>query len=127
MGIKTPPFPPYPAWSTAKFFGFLRSALRTASTRWPPKYEVKAEAKRPYKGPDKRRKFEYKCAQCGLYHADKDVEVDHVVPVGSLRTFDDLPGFVERLFCPKEGLRLLCKPCHLQKTAEEKGEQLERV
>lgn len=117
---RTPPFPAYPNWSTAKFFGFLRSALRTASAKWPPRYEVKRAAKRKYEGPDKRLKWEYQCARCGLWHKDKDVEVDHIVPVGTLRSFEDLPGFVERLFCPIDGLRVLCKPCHLEITAEQK-------
>lgn len=120
MAAKTPPFAPYPAWTEAKFFGFLRSALRTASTRWPPKYEVKNAARRKYVGDDKRQKWEFQCAKCGLWHKDKNVEVDHMIPVGSLRSFEDLPGFVERLFCPVDKLRVLCKPCHLEITLAEK-------
>ena len=123
MGNKTPPFPAYPAWTTAKFFGFLRSSLRTASTRWPPKYEVVAASRRKYVGDDKRQKWEYQCNRCKQWHKQKDVEVNHIVPVGSLRSFEDLPGFVERLFCAKEGLELVCIACHLNITAEQKEEK----
>jgi len=42
--------------------------------------------------------------------------VDHVRPAGALRSFDDLPGFVARLFCEKEGLQVLCNECHLKKS-----------
>lgn len=40
------------------------------------------------------------------------VEKDHIVPCGSLKSYEDLPGFVERLFAPVTGYRILCKPCH---------------
>lgn len=109
---KTPPFDNYPAWSTARFWSFVRSALRSASNRYPPKYEVKNEAKRDYVGDNKRQKYEYLCAICNNYFPAKEVEVDHIVPAGKLGSYEDLPGFVERLFCSKEGLRVVCKPCH---------------
>jgi hypothetical protein len=116
---RTPPFAAYPKWTEARFWGFLRSALRTASTRWPPRYEVVHDAKRVYKGENKRQKYEYQCAHCKDWHPQKEVEVDHIVPVGSLKCFEDLPGFCERLFCSKEGLRLLCKLCHRKVTNKE--------
>ncbi len=48
-------------------------------------------------------------------------EVDHLVECGSLRSFEDLSGFTERLFCGAEGLRVLCKPCHHEKTHAKKS------
>lgn len=120
MATKTPPFAPYPAWSEAKFFGFLRSALRQASSRWPPKYEVYKEAKRVYKGPNKKQKFEWLCNECKKCYPGKEVSVDHVIPAGTLKTFEDLPTFVKRLFCGKEGLQVLCSTCHAKKTLNER-------
>jgi len=120
MAARTPAFNPYPEWSTARFFSFVRSALRQAWSRYPPKYKVLENASRPYVGPDKRQKKEYKCAICNNWHKRTNVEVDHIIPAGQLRTFADLPGFVERLFTSVEMLRVLCKPCHLVVTAEEK-------
>jgi len=117
---KTDPFPPYPEWTEAKFFSFIRSALRSASNRWPPKYQAVAAAKRPYTGENKRQKFEYQCAQCNGYFPQKEVSVDHVEPVGTLRSFDDLPVFVSKLFCGPEGLQVLCTSCHHIKTQEER-------
>jgi 5-methylcytosine-specific restriction endonuclease McrA len=46
--------------------------------------------------------------------------VDHVLPAGSLNCADDLPGFVERLFCEQDNLQILCTDCHNAKTLKEK-------
>lgn len=117
---KTPPFENYPDWTTARFWSFIRSALRNASNKYPPKYQAKNEAKREYKGENKRQKYEYLCALCNQYFPAKDVEVDHIVPAGKLSSYEDLPGFVERLFCSKDGLRVVCKPCHKSVTNKER-------
>ena len=42
----------------------------------------------------------------------KEVEVEHIVEAGTLRSFDDLGGFAERLFCETDGLRVSCEQCH---------------
>lgn len=117
---RTPPFPAYPAWTTSRFYGFLRSALRSAFNRYPVKWEVLRGAQRPYEGPDKRVKWEYVCAKCGGWFRSKEVSVDHVVPAGSLNSFGDLAGFAERLFCGPDGLQVLCTTCHASKTALER-------
>lgn len=120
---KTPPFEQWPEWSEAKFFQFLRSGLRAKWSRWPPKYAVLAAAKREYKGDNKRQKFEYKCAKCRKYHPQKEVSVDHIEPVGTLRTFEDLPEFCRRLFVGIDKLQVLCKTCHNKKTLAETKER----
>lgn len=117
---RTPPFENYPAWSTAKFWSFLRSGLRSTYNKWPAKWEVLGAAKRPYSGAGKQQKWEYQCASCQQWHKQKDVSVDHKVPAGSLNSFDDIAGFVERLFVGADGLQLLCKGCHDAKTKEER-------
>jgi 5-methylcytosine-specific restriction endonuclease McrA len=102
----------------AQFWGFVRSGLRSKSQRWPPKFAVLQDAKRTVKG--KRHKYEYQCALCKKWNKMTEVSVDHIVPVGTLRCYNDLPGFVERLFCEKEGLQVLCRECHNTKTQEER-------
>lgn len=118
---RTPPFEHYPEWSQAKFWGFLRSALRAGYNKWPPKWEVLRAAKRPYGGKDKRQKWEFKCAECKKWHKQKDVSVDHIVPAGALSSYDDIAGFIQRLFVGTEGLQVLCKVCHNTKTQEERN------
>lgn len=125
---RTPPFPAYPEWSSAKFWGFIRSAIRNKFTRWPPKYEALNDVKRNVpKDKAVRHRYEYQCAECKDWHKQRNVEVDHITPAGSLKDFKDLAGFVERVFCSKEGLQVLCKPCHKQKTAEERKKRNEKA
>ena len=98
-------------WTEARYFSFIRTLLRSGWNRWGPRNTAKRAAKVAYNT--------YECAHCGGWFGTREVELDHVVPCGSLRTFDDLPGFVERMFCEAEGFQVLCKPCHQVKTNEE--------
>ena len=109
--------------SEAAFWSFIRSALRQKSRWWKPIAECKARAKRPYKGPLKRQKFEYQCNQCKEWYPEKKINVDHIVPAGTLTCANDLPAFVERLFCEQENLQCLCIDCHDMKTQEEKNKK----
>ena len=102
------------------FWSFIRSALRNKSMWWKPILQCKLSAKRTYKGPNKRQKFEYQCNKCKNWFPEKKVQVDHIIPAGSLNCAADLPGFVERLFCEKENLQVLCSGCHDEKTKIEK-------
>ena len=102
------------------FWAFIRSALRQKSRWWKPIALAKANAKRIYKGPIKRQKFEYQCNHCKKWFPDKEVDVDHIIPAGTLKCAADLPGFVERLFCEVEELQVLCNDCHDEKTQNEK-------
>jgi hypothetical protein len=80
----------------------------------------KARRKKP-QGKKGRHRFEYQCAECKKWYMDKEVGVDHIKPAGSLKSFDDLPQFVETLFCEEDNLQVLChKPCHANKTARER-------
>lgn len=113
MGKKTPPFPEHPEWTEAKFFSFLRSALRKAWQRWPPKWKKIEEGKR---GSDsKRLKWEYQCQECLGWFPKKEIEVHHINPTGPLQSFEDLPQFASRLFVGVDKLERLCKQCHKEK------------
>lgn len=100
----------------AAFWGMIRAALRQKSRWWKPVAQAKQEAKRRYKGPNKRQMWEYQCNNCKNWYAEKNVNVDHICPAGSLNSAQDLPGFVERLFCEVDGLQCLCLTCHDVKT-----------
>jgi hypothetical protein len=102
------------------FWSFIRSALRQKSRWWKPITECKMKARRPYKGPNKRQKFEYECNCCHRWFPEKQINVDHIVGAGSLNCGQDLPGFVDRLFCEQDNLQVLCTTCHDHKTKLEK-------
>lgn len=101
--------------SEPRFWSFLRSALRRKSMHWPPVHEARNAARTPYVGDNPRQKWSYECAECKGKFKGTEVEVDHVVDVGALLCFEDLPGFAARLFCEASGLRVVCKACHLAK------------
>lgn len=107
--------------TSAMFWSMIRSALRQKSRWWKPIALAKAKARRKYKGPSKRQKWEYQCNECKGWFAEKNVNVDHICPAGSLKSAQQLPGFVERLFCEVDGLQVLCSDCHTEKTKKEKN------
>lgn len=104
----------------AAFWSFIRSALRQKSRWWKPITQAKIDARRAYKGSNKRQKYEYQCNKCKKWYPDKQINVDHIQPAGELNTANDLPGFVERLFCETDNLQVLCTTCHDKKTKAEK-------
>lgn len=54
------------------------------------------------------------CANCVKPHAK--ICVDHKIRVSGEGGWD---GYIQRLFCPPDGLQCLCYPCHAVKTKEE--------
>lgn len=103
-------------WTEARYFGFLRSALRLAVMKYPVKHQVKNRAKELTD-----EGVRYRCAVCDELFKSGEVQVEHTVPCGSLTCYDDLPGFVERMFCEPDGMTVQCKPCHQQKTNAERA------
>ena len=98
------------------FFTWLRSGLRKMSQRHAPIYEALAAAKRPYVGSNPRQKVCYECAKCKSLVSAKECAVDHRIDCGTLKSWEDVQGFMERLFCSKDGLDVLCHECHDIKT-----------
>lgn len=113
-------------WTEKKILVWLRSAMRSASRRYPPLYAALAAAKEPYNVPstDKaynaRQKYSYRCAECDGLFSGKEVAIDHRIDCGSLLSWDDLPGFASRLFCQQGDLDILCHDCHSVKTMQSK-------
>lgn len=108
-------------WTESRFNSFIKSALRTASVRWPPRYETLADA---YVGQQTnvktgRKAKHYKCNKCGGEFPQKDVQVNHIVPVVPVEGFTTWDDVITRMFCEKNGLEVLCIPCHKEVTQEE--------
>lgn len=108
-------------WTESRFNSFIKSALRSASVRWPPRYETLADA---YVGTIKNVKTgrmakHYQCNSCKNAFPAKDVQVNHIVPVVPVDGFDSWDAVIARMYCEKDGLEVLCIPCHKQVTQEE--------
>lgn len=103
-------------YTEAGFWGMIKNCLRRQSRWWKPVSNVRMKARRAYNGPNKRQKFEYCCNICKGWFPATGVQIDHIVPVGSLQKYEDLAGVVERLFCEEHGLQCICTSCHSVKT-----------
>lgn len=110
-------------WTEGRYKSFITSAIRGGFGRFPNKYKALKAAfvNRKKNKKTGRLAAHYRCAECKKTHPSKDVQVDHKVPV-----VDPAVGFVswdvyiDRMFCAVENLQVLCKPCHLVKTKEER-------
>lgn len=110
-------------WTPARKKAFIISVLRGGSRRYPPKYETLNEAKTEKKiNPASGRMAQhFKCKKCRKDFPAKMVQVDHIEPIVTPGLgFVDWNSFVERLFCGKENLQVLCVACHDKKTKKEK-------
>ena len=109
-------------WTESKFNNFIRNQLRGATRKWKPIQDAKKEAQ--------VERGIYRCASCGenvpltIKQGRKritNVFVDHIKPIVDpevgFTTFDD---FIDRMFCNKENLQVLCGDCHDKKTSEER-------
>lgn len=112
-------------WTEARFTSFVKSALRSASQRWPPKYQTLSKAcvgQKTNPASGRLAKF-YKCNKCKDDFPAKNVEVNHIIPVVPVDGFDSWDAVIYRLFCEEDGLEVVCKPCHKLITKEENQER----
>lgn len=113
-------------WTEAKFRSFVISALRAASRRWPVKWAVLKAALVGKTVNKKTGKIaqHYKCNTCNANFPAADVVVDHINPVvDTMKGFTTWDEYVERMFVEADGLQVLCKPCHKDKTEIERKER----
>ena len=102
----------------AAFRSWVRSQLRRMSLRWRPISEKRGEGQRPANDADKKRwgkliRVVNTCEGCGAWVPKSRLEIDHIVPCGSITDIErDLGPFVMRMLCEKDGLRRLCPTCH---------------
>lgn len=111
-------------WTEARFTQFVRSALRAAFRRWPPKFKVlkNAATERRINPASGKLAMHYTCAQCGKEFPLKQVQVDHKKPVVNPKQgFLGWDEYVARLYCEAKGLQVLCKPDHQVKSQRERA------
>lgn len=111
------------AWTESYILSRIRATLRRLSIQMPAARICRLNARRAYTaGVNPRQKYEVQCSRCKEWFSDKFIDVDHVEPAGSLRSFDDVGPFARRLLFPgPDGLRCLCKECHKARHREEKA------
>ena len=111
-----------PTWTEGRRRAFITNALRAATRKWPPKYETLNDAKTEKKINPKTKRLgqHYLCNACGNDSPSRDVQVDHIEPVVDPSTgVQSWDIFIDRLFCSRDNLQVLCTACHKLKTSEE--------
>lgn len=108
-------------WTHARFTSFVKSALRGA--RWPEKYRAVQNAFIEHGiNPATGRKCKlHLCSVCRGVFPQNAVHADHITPVVGPEGFVSWDRFIQRLFCPAEGFRVVCKACHAEVTAKEQA------
>lgn len=86
-------------------FSKMRSALRKIWMYSPQRRQALADVK--------MSDGMYLCLLCKKPQEKWAMDVDHIIECGSLKSLDDIRGFVDRLFNGK--LQAICKICHLGK------------
>jgi len=111
--------------SEAEYFSKIRSALRNAFRYWSPMLIALEQASRPSQSTNKKLKKEYLCAHCNKWFKRADVQIDHKIECGSLRCYEDIVPFIQRLTQENvDAYQILCKnKCHLIKTNLEKNKR----
>lgn len=109
-------------WTEGRYRSFITSTLRGGMRRWPPKWKALKDAALGRKVNKKTGKLamHYKCAACAEEFTSTNIEVDHIESVVASTGFVSWDVYIDRLFCEKSNLQVLCKPCHKIKTKEEK-------
>ena len=108
-------------WTEAEYFSRIRSALRRVFRYFKPMYKALELASRPSQSSNKKLKKEYQCAHCKKWFPRAKVQIDHIIEAGSLRTYEDIVPFVQRLTSENvSDYQLLCTTCHLSKTKKSK-------
>ncbi len=105
----------------AAYWGMLRSGLRRLFRFWKPAVAALHAARFPCKGPN-GQKWAYLCHDCKKPFPRKQVQIDHVVPCGTLTSFEHVGEFIERLTPEDAGAYAVrCLTCHQAKTNAERS------
>lgn|SRR5574343_644248 len=113
-------------WSEGRKRGFIINTLRWGSRKWPAKFETLNEAKTEKRVNEETGRVAqfYKCNGCKKEFTNKNVEVDHIIPVVDPTTgFVDWNTYIDRMFSEKDNYQVLCISCHKKKSNKERSKK----
>ena len=88
---------PKPKRSNLK--SFIINSLRRATYRWPPRGEALKWSR--------KEKGLYECAYCKEFFKNKEICLDHIIPVVDPKTgFTTWDDYIEKMFPEKEGFQM---------------------
>ena len=108
-------------WTEAQYWQRIRSCLRRMSIYWKPARGALNAARIPCKGAH-GQKWAYICADCSKPYPRKQVQLDHIVPCGTLTDYAHIGDFLQRLLPEDAGAYAVrCLACHQAKTNTERA------
>ena len=108
-------------WTEARYWQSVRSGLRRLFRFWKPAVAALHAARFPCKGPN-GQKWAYLCHDCKKPFPRKQVQIDHIVPCGTLTDFEHVSEFIRRLTPEDPGAYAVrCLACHQAKTNAERA------
>jgi len=114
--------PGMPYKTEAGYFSFIRGLLRKGWSRHAVKTAfVKLVRKRVPKGKNGRVVWGGVCNICRKEFHKADMQVDHIKPAGSCRSYEEVATFTHGLFhVVFDDLQYVCIPCHQKVTNMER-------
>lgn len=108
----------------AKLKNAIRSEIRRSFSRSEHYKEFLKLHRIEWKNGNRKR-VSYKCKACTKLFSSKDIQVDHIVPIGNgvYEGIEDAKRFAELVYCSYDNLQILCKECHKVKSKEEQSEK----
>lgn len=100
----------------SEFISLFIQALRQLTLRWAPRSEAWIRARKEVK--EGRTKFKGQCASCKGWFARKDIEIDHINPIGNISKA--IMEFADKVLPEANGWQCLCNECHSSKTHRSK-------
>lgn len=108
-------------WTQGRINSFITSVIRKGFSKWPPKYEKLALAKKGKKKNENTGRLaeHYECSICKKEFVSSEIEVDHISPVVPTSGWISWDSYINNLFCSVNNLQVICKTCHKIKSKKE--------
>lgn len=106
----------------AGIVSWVLSHLRKMTLRWKPRFDKLNEGRfrLPY-GKNGKPVWCNSCESCKLMFRTGDLVMDHIEPIGGLKSLEDAGRWLVKALVEIDGYQRLCKNCHKIKTLEERG------
>jgi hypothetical protein len=100
----------------------ITSSMRKEWMSWPVKFAVIQSQSVRVELSNGRMKTLIRCNHCRSLFDRKDIQCNHIEPVGALRSTkrQDIEEYRMRMFCSKSNLEALCKECHQTHTKHQR-------
>ena len=106
----------------AGMISWVLSGLRRLTLRWKPRFDRLNDGrqKKPL-GKNGKEVWANTCEKCKKWCKLSDLVMDHIEPIGGMRSLEDAGRWLIRALVEVDGYQRLCKKCHDIKTKEERG------